>query len=85
MPRRGHVRVIYGGNFARRLPQPHDIGFERSNAFVALGERAGDVGRFKTLGDMLRTIGVPSRNREEDRPLGARLVQTTGRRLIVLL
>ncbi len=34
----------------------------------------GDVGRFKALGDMLRTIGVPRGNCEEDRPLGARLV-----------
>ena len=43
--------------------QPRDLGFERRDASVALGERGGDIGGLEALRDVLRAVGVPGRRR----------------------
>jgi hypothetical protein len=44
------------------------------DAFVALSECSGDVDGLEALWDVLRAIGVPGGNGEEDHLFGTRLV-----------
>jgi hypothetical protein len=54
--------------------QPRDLRLKLLDPAIPIGKRGGDVGGFETLRDMLRTIGVPCRDLEQDRLFGHGLV-----------
>ena len=58
----------------RDSTQARNLLFKAFDALVPLGERGRHVGRLEPLRDVLRAIGIPGRDREQDDLLGARLV-----------
>src|SRR5262245_41297694 len=54
--------------------QAHDLVFRGCNAFVAIGERGGDISGLDALRNVLRAIRVPGGDGEQDDLFGTRLV-----------
>src|SRR5262249_31751587 len=63
-----------GGCFARRLTQPLDLPFQRLDTPIARGQCRRNIGSLEPPRNMLRAIGVPGVNGEQDHLLGTRLV-----------
>ncbi len=63
-----------GGSRPSAPRRPRNLLFEAFDAPVALGKCGCHVGRLEALRNMLRAIGIPGRDGEQDDLLGARLV-----------
>src|SRR5262249_54365273 len=52
--------------------QSADLGFKRCDALIAFGRSRRDISSIEALGDVLRAIGTPCRNSEQNYLLGPR-------------
>ena len=63
-PERALAAWIATHYLVQNVRSPRDLALQCLDAFIALGERGGDVGSLEALWDVLRTIGIPGRNGE---------------------